>query len=91
MLLPLLLVAAAPPERGAREERPTMIGPTVVGADWLRGGAEPEAVYGPRRAVPAERLLAGCERPAWRDGPTAPGDRPGSQDRSGPCASGHDG
>jgi len=52
----LALTAAAPAEHRARPQpRPPL------GHDWLRGGAEPEAVFGPRRATEPARTLAASD------------------------------
>lgn len=53
MLGAVLLAAAAPVEDRWRPPPRPPLGP-----DWLRGGAEPEAVYGPRRTTVPERTLA---------------------------------
>lgn len=53
----LLLAAAAP----AGDGRPPPPRPPPCG-DWLRGGTEPEGVYGPRRTTIPARTLAASVR-----------------------------
>lgn len=67
-LAALTLCAAAP----SREvPRPATMHPPSPGSDWLRGGAEPEAVFGPRRFAVPRRTLAAAGGDASVRGRTA--------------------
>ncbi|WP_204251280.1 hypothetical protein, partial [Elioraea rosea] len=57
-------LAAATPRSGQPPRQP---GP--VSGDWLRGGTEPEGVFGPRRfTVPGRTLAMDATRPSVRPG-----------------------
>jgi hypothetical protein len=54
---PLAAHAALPPR-----EAPPPEPPAPIASDWLRGGCEPEAVFGPRRFAVPGRTLADASR-----------------------------
>jgi hypothetical protein len=60
------ILAAATPQTEAPATAQTGVPapppPTSFGSDWLRGGVEPEAVYGTRRTGSADRMLATGDR-----------------------------
>ncbi len=59
----VILAATALAATIERTETPPRRSPPPPAQDWLRGGAEPEAVFGPHRFTVPRRTLAESDTP----------------------------